>query len=112
MNYEIQPLKGIGAIEFGMSVSEVRAQIGEEFKSFKRSPAAAHPCDYFPSIGVFAYYKSSGKLEAVELASPAQPVLAGINLLGIGFDAAMSLLQSKPKALRLKRKMTVQSRRI
>lgn len=101
MNYEIQPLKGIGSIEFGMLSTKVRSLIGGEFKSFKRSPAAAYPCDYFPHIGVFAYYKGSGELEAIELALPAQPTLDGMNLFDIGFDAVKVLLKSKDTGLHI-----------
>jgi len=94
-NYDIKPFKGIGNIKFGATPTEVRKILGEEFKSFKRSPTAAFPCDYFPHVGVFAYYTAAGTLEAIEFASPAVPLLDGVNLLSIGLDAAKSLLRGK-----------------
>jgi len=101
MGYEIRSLQGVGAIDFGMSPLEVRGLIKAKFKSFKRSSKATYPCDYFPSVGVFAYYKASGELEALEFALPAQPVFEGKDLLGMGFDAAKILLLSKDPALEI-----------
>ena len=99
MDFEIKPLKGVGAIEFGMTPLEVRNRLGGEFKSFKRSSMAAFPCDYFQSVGIFAYYRASGELEALEFASPAQPVLEGANLLSMSFSAAKAFLSSRDSAL-------------
>ena len=71
MDFSIIPLKGVGNVEFGMSPDEVRRRVGSSFRSFKRSPQAAFPCDYFDQLGMFCYYDSEGELEAVEMSSPA-----------------------------------------
>ncbi|MFC5525611.1 hypothetical protein ACFPPA_07625 [Rhodanobacter ginsengisoli] len=99
MKYEIVPLKGLDGILFGMDARRVRALMGTGFKSFKRTPEAAFPCDYFADAGVFANYDGTGHLEAIELASPATPRLYGINLLGMGFDAAVKFLMAKDPEL-------------
>lgn len=101
MRLDIRPFLGVGAVRFGMFPSEVRRLFGKEFKSFNRSVDSTYPCDYFPSIGVFAYYKSSAELEAIECALPAQLFFDEINLLGIGFDAAKIFLQSKSTTLEM-----------
>ncbi|AJK45883.1 ABC transporter ATP-binding protein [Burkholderia plantarii] len=98
-SFEINPLKGVDTLEFGMSPAQVRGVLNVEFESFKRSPAAACPCDYFPNLGVFGYYTGEGKLEALEFALPSQVLLDGRNLLSVGFDAATSLLKAKDEKL-------------
>lgn len=82
-----------------MPFGDVRRRLGAVCKSFKRTSSSAFPCDYFPSLGIFACYTVSGELEAVELASPADPQLDGIQLLTLGFDAAKDFLQSKDSGL-------------
>lgn len=99
MRHTIKPLKGIDSIEFGMTPEQVRGLLGAEFKSFKRTPTAGFPSDYFPALGVFAYYDQSGALEAIELASPATPLLDGVNLLGIGFDDLKTTLRARDAEL-------------
>ena len=73
MSFLIESFKGAGAIEFGMTPNQVRGCLGGGFKSFKRTPAAAIPCDYYDSLGIFVYYKLPGEVEAIEFASPACP---------------------------------------
>lgn len=99
MKYEIAPGRGINGIPFGMGMQGVRAALGAGFKSFKRTPDAAHPCDYFADAGLFANYDKTGRLEAIELASPAAPELYGMNLLGMGFEQAVKYLKSKDPQL-------------
>jgi hypothetical protein len=101
MDYLIKPLKGVGVIEFGMLPYQVRDLVKSEFKSFKRSPKANFPCDYFPTVGMFAYYKASGELEALEFALPSKPALDGVDLLRMGFGAAMNFLRTKDAALKI-----------
>jgi len=94
MKFRIIPLKGVDGIEFGMSPSDVRRHFGSEPKSFKRTPQDAFPCDYFELEGVFFYYDSEGRLEAVEFSSPSQPAIENLELLGLGLDAATKALSS------------------
>ena len=75
MKYEIEPLRRAGPFVFGMSPTEVRRTAGSEFRSFKRTASSAHPCDHFPSLGVVANYTPDGRLEAIEFAAPALPLL-------------------------------------
>lgn len=92
MEFPISPLRGVGRIEFGMKPDEVRSAIGANPKSFKRSPQAPYPCDYFESEGAFFYYDSDGRLEAAEFAFPAQPIVENLSLLGMKFEDATAAL--------------------
>lgn len=95
MKYEIHSLKGAGPFMFGMEQDEVRRAAGGPFESFKRTPASAHPCDYFPDLGVCANYTALGRLEAVEFAAPARPMLDGESLLEIPFGTIKSILEKR-----------------
>lgn len=101
MSYEIVPLKSAGPFLFGMSTDQVRRVAEGQFKSFKRTPMSSHPCDHFPHLGVFANYRTDGKLEAVEFALPARPMFDGVSLLELGFNAVKALLAEKDPALEI-----------
>lgn len=94
MDFEIKPLKGAGTIGFGMSPPEVRSQIPAKSLPFKRSAAVEFPSDYFETEGVFAYYDEHGKLEAIEFAAPANPLLDGLALLRVPCDLVKSTLRA------------------
>ena len=93
-DFDIRPLRGVGAVEFGMPPEQVRGLLGSALRSFKRAATAMFPCDYFPSLGVLGYYTAEGVLEALEFASPARILLGGRNLLGLSFDIAKNFLKS------------------
>src|SRR5690349_16394516 len=92
MEFHISPLKGVDGIEFGMMPNDVRRHFNSEPRSFKRTPQDSFPCDYFESEGVFFYYDGEGQLEAVEFASPAQPSVENLKLLGLGLNEATAAL--------------------
>jgi len=92
MNYVIDPLKGVDGIQFGMTPEHVRSRMKADFQSFKRSPQASFPCDYFPGSGTFFYYDASGLLEAVEFAAPARPTVSGVDLMNLTFEQAIKEL--------------------
>lgn len=101
MNYEIVPLKSVGTFVFGMSPKQVRHMSGYLYQSFLRTPSSKHPCDYFPEIGIFANYTIDGKLEAIEFATPARPILDSVSLLELGFDKVKSFLSAKDDAIEI-----------
>lgn len=101
MKYDIAPLKGVGPFLFGMTPDEVRRATGQQFNSFKRTPSATYPCDHFPKLGLFANYTPEGKLEAVEFASPAKPMLDGASLLELAFAKVKALLEKQDLALEI-----------
>jgi hypothetical protein len=92
MNYVIDPLRGVGAIKFGMTPEEVRSRMRSDFESFKRTPQVSFPSDYFPTEGTFFYYDASGSLEAIEFAPPARPTVNGLDLFSLTFGQAVAKL--------------------
>src|SRR5436309_419457 len=82
----IRPYEGIGPIRFGMQRAEVRAALGGPFREFKKTVNSVTPTDAFPTLGVHVYYKLPGSCEAVEVASPAQAILFGRELVGSPFQ--------------------------
>lgn len=99
MDFEIKPLQGAGPLRFGMSVAEVRDQLGENFKSFKKTPSSAFPCDHFPDLQIFAYYKIPGVLEALEFYDTANPLLNDQQLIGVAAGVAKKILERFDQAL-------------
>lgn len=92
MNAEIKPLQGLEKIKFGTPIDLVREHFAAPYKTFKRTPSAEMPCDFFESLGVFAYYKPSGLLEAIEFVSPATPHYMSASLLELSFDEVKKIL--------------------
>lgn len=90
---------GAGKIKFGMTPEQVRLLLGGVFDSFKRTEDSVFPCDYFESLGVFAYYNSSGVLEAIEFTEPAVPEFEEMDLLKIHFKDLIKYLSDKDKGL-------------
>ncbi len=101
MDFEIKPLQGAGLLRFGMSVAEVRSQLGENWKSFKKTPNSAFPCDHFLDFQVFAYYKFPGVLEALEFYDSANPLLNGQQLINVAAGAVKKILENFDQALEL-----------
>ncbi len=85
MNYDIHNNKGAGPLLIGISRDEARSCMEDAPTSFKRSPQAHEPCDYYEMIGVFIYYKSPGLIEAIEVSSPSAVMYQGVDLLSIPF---------------------------
>lgn len=92
MIFTIKPNIGVNDLKFGMSPSEVRAMLRDEYKSFKRNPLSEYPCDHFPSLSLFVYYKASGKVEAMEFAKPAEVFFDDVNLFQLSFYELNKLL--------------------
>jgi hypothetical protein len=95
--YEIVPYESVDGLHFGSSPDEVRAHFGARFRSFNRTGSQPYPSDYFPDIGVFAYYDATAQLEAVELASPAHAVLEGRDLSSSNIRELKEFLASKDR---------------
>jgi len=101
MKFEIKPKIGVDLARFGMDTNSVRHAFGGQFESFLRTPASTVPCDYFGHIGVFAYYKLPGVLEALEFAPPAELSFTGTNLLGARASDVKQLLEQFDQNLEL-----------
>jgi hypothetical protein len=75
-----------------MLIPNVRHVLAAPFSEFRRSPTSPVPADTFPSLGVQVYYKLNGIVEAVEVASPAEPILFGRFLIARPFGELMRWL--------------------
>ncbi|MBA3805011.1 MAG: ABC transporter ATP-binding protein [Acidobacteria bacterium] len=94
MLFPIEPYEGVGPIKLGMSINAVREAVGAEVKTFKKSPSSEIPTDAFDLLGVYVYYKPPGICQAVELASPAEPIFQNLPLLGRYFDEVMKWFET------------------
>lgn len=101
MEFIINPLKGVGDLRFGMTSDEVKSLLGNDFHSFKRTPAMAYPCDCFENIGLFAYYKANGTLEALEFAEPADPIIYGVHLIGVNAQNLRGMFERENSVLEI-----------
>lgn len=102
MKFQISPFMGAGELRLGMTPDQVRSVLGVEYRSFKRTPSTTYPHDYFTSLGVFAYYKAPGLLEAIEFTAPAEPIYKGKNLLNLPYVDLTRFLQSDDQDLEIK----------
>lgn len=53
MIFTINPKIGVNSLKFGISPKQVHELLGENYTSFKRTPTAKYPCDYYQDIGLF-----------------------------------------------------------
>ncbi|MGS0468154.1 hypothetical protein ACU8V3_14205 [Cobetia marina] len=101
MKLVISSFEGVGAIEFGMKISDVRMLMGKNYKTFKRNVDDSFPCDYFEAKGLFVYYKLPGVVDAIEIVLPALPELDSYSLLEAEFNEAVLFLQKYDNDLEL-----------
>ena len=92
---------GIDEIQFGMSLADARNAISSPYKSFKRTPASEHPCDFYENIGLFVYYDRSSLVEALEFCEPAQLNFKGVDLVASSFEDLVNLLKSLDQGVEL-----------
>lgn len=92
MHLSIEPLNGVKGLPLGSSKATVRSFFSGELKVFRRSPTSV-PADYWPDLGVFAYYKADSALEALEFTSPAILELGGASLFPISMEVALRFLR-------------------
>ena len=93
MDLLIRPYEGIGPLSFGMDSGTVRSVLGGTVRSFKKTPDAKVPTDAFDGHGIHVYDDDAGRCEAVEVASPATPILQDQPLIGRPFKELRHLLE-------------------
>ncbi|MER9052304.1 hypothetical protein NKH89_34885 [Mesorhizobium sp. M0923] len=96
----LEPGGGLRGLPIGSSKGNVRTFFGDKHQPFKRTPEG-NPMDYWADAGVFAYYDSDERLEALEFASPSNPTLNGLALISVSMGEATQILQSLDPKLRL-----------
>src|SRR5437899_12990923 len=82
LKMEIRPFEGLGDVRFGMRRGDARALLGQEFRSFKKTPLADRLTDAYTQFGLHLYYDGQDRLEFVEAFQPCVPIFRGVELLG------------------------------
>lgn len=90
---EIENIRRVGPIEIGIDKAQVHELLGSPSRSFRRTQDVQEPSDHYEKDGVFVYYRSDGKVEAVEIASPREARIDGVDLLSMTLDDAKQYLQ-------------------
>src|ERR1700744_5337765 len=65
-----------------MIIEQVRKAAGLPVESFKKHPSDLFFSDDFDEAGIFAYYKTPGVCEAVEIVNPANPAFQEMSFIG------------------------------
>lgn len=74
---------GVGPVKLGMTMDQVRAAIARPHESFMKSRTSTMPTDDFYEEGIQVYYKKPGICNAIEMGSPAKPVIHGNEIIGV-----------------------------
>lgn len=65
--YKLEPLSGIGPIKLGMTRKEVRSDMQEKYKSFKKTPDDPNLTDAFFNSTFQIFYDKNDNVEYIEL---------------------------------------------
>lgn len=90
----ITPNKGVGPIHFGMTREEVRNVLGGRVVKFKKTPISNTFTDAYDDHGIYIYYDSNYRCEAIEMAFPADPELEQIQMIGRTFSGVKGMITS------------------
>jgi hypothetical protein len=97
----IRPYQGVGPIDFGMTIEQVRRSVGATVESFYKTVDSAFPTDAFDSLGMHVYYRLPGCCDAVELFQPAAPILEGEALIGRPYNELREFLSLLDPGLKI-----------
>ncbi len=92
MELPLDPNMALEGLHLGSCKQAVRDFFQGGPQTFQRTPHS-NEGDYWPDLGVFAYYDDAEALEALELTAPARPMLSGHTLTSLPFQKAKQLLQ-------------------
>lgn len=80
MEFNIVPYVGVGPINFGMSRTDVRNQLGVPVETFMKTKDSTAPTDSFDELGIHVFYDAQDACEAVEFWRSG-PTFRGTNML-------------------------------
>ncbi len=89
----IHPNTGAGGVALGMSKPEVEQALGAPSREFVRNQFSVGPEWEYRGRGIIVGFNAKGACETLQLATPCDPVLRGIHLLGMGATSAMAALR-------------------
>lgn len=67
MRFDLEPLRSVGPISFGMARDDVRRVLAAPFESFMKTPQAVQTADDFAGLNIHVYYDSELRCNGVEL---------------------------------------------
>jgi hypothetical protein len=91
MSWEIDSLKGVGAIVFNQKRGEVRAKISGEPVVYAQSESII-PHDTYEDSGMFVMYDKYNKCAAVEFMKPIDVLFEGRNLFELPYNELLNWL--------------------
>jgi hypothetical protein len=90
---EVISYKGVSGVWLAMTMSQVRAALGEPDSSFRKSEDSEYLTDAYDRFGMHISYRSPGICDAIELFSPATPKFQGQALLDRSFREVWDWMQ-------------------
>ena len=84
--FNVEPLKKVNDIEFGMDRKNIRELYDNKYNAFKKTIFSKNTTDDF--MGVHVYYDSKDKCEAVEIFSETDVNIDGKQIFPISLDEA------------------------
>jgi hypothetical protein len=85
VTWEVRSYDGVGPLQLGVDASAVAGAIGPATRHIDGDEADEGSTDLYAALGVLVRYDADGRVEAIELAGPVVPVVAGRLLLGSSF---------------------------
>jgi hypothetical protein len=79
----VSPLVGAGPLTFGITRSQARALLGDNFTVFRKGSTSTSETDAFDDLGVHLYYDDNQRLECIEIWGECSVFLSGISLLNV-----------------------------
>lgn len=92
MEVSLDPTMAFEGLPLGASKADVRTFFRRQPSPFHRTPTS-NEADYWPELGVFAYYDDDERLVGVELAEKASPTVGGKVITSLTLQAAKKHLR-------------------
>jgi len=93
--YDVDPLIGIGPVRLGMTRDEVLAAMGEQPRTFRKTPLSTHEADAFRGASFQVFYSGdTPRVEYIELSRRAQmkPRYRGISVFETPAEQLVELI--------------------
>jgi hypothetical protein len=99
MRNEIFPNIGIGKIKLGMTLNEVRAFLGDNYKEQKSILYKDTKAVYFDNSGLRVEIQPNGCVDAIEAYQESRPIYNGIDVYMLSYSELKEKLKAKAKEL-------------
>lgn len=94
--WRIEPFIGIGPLKFGTPRDQVRAELGPDFRVFKKGRTSVNNADAYDSLLVHCYYDAQDRLDFIEVGrdSPLSVRFADVEF----FDLTLPMVMERMRA--------------